>query len=72
MDQWYCKVSGEAGPRVPHKTLAKAYTEARRLFDLHGRTRRVYVLEVIGTIEPEADQPQTMVRDSRTPDGPRV
>ncbi len=53
MERWYLKVSGETGPKVPHKSLAKAYTEARRLFDLYGRTRRVYVLEVIGTIEPE-------------------
>ena len=53
MEKYYVKVSGEQGPKVPHKTLAEAYTEARRLFEITGQSRRVYVLQVIGTIEPE-------------------
>ena len=66
MGKYYCKVSGRAGPKVPHKTLAEAYIEARRLFDQNGRTRRVYVLEAIGTIEPEE---ATAAKDRRVTAG---
>ncbi len=68
MDQWYCKVSGSIGAKVPHDSLASAYIEARRLFDLNGQARRVYVLEVIGTIEPTADRPVDLVADSAAGD----
>jgi hypothetical protein len=53
MERYYVKVSGEQGPTVPHKTLAKAYAEAKRLFDLKNGQRRVYVLQAIGTLEPQ-------------------
>jgi hypothetical protein len=53
IERYYVKVKGAEGSRCAHDTLAEAYTEARRLFDLIGRNRRVYVLQVIGTVEPE-------------------
>lgn len=56
MERYYVKVSGATGAAVPHDTLAKAYIEARRLFDLRGRSRRVYVLQAVGTIEPEVQE----------------
>ena len=56
MERYYLKVQGEPGPAVAHDTLEEAYTEARRLFDLKSGKRRVYVLQVIGTIEPTAEQ----------------
>jgi len=62
MERYYLKVSGMEGSRIPHKTLADAYTEARRLFDLARQKRRVYVLQVIGTIDPEEKPKKT--RDS--------
>jgi hypothetical protein len=58
IERYYIKVAGGEGSRVPHDTLAAAYTEARRLFDLVGRNRRVYVLQVIGTLEPEGKEQQ--------------
>ena len=56
MDRYYVKVSGATGSLVPHDTLAKAYIEARRLFDLRGRSRRVYVLQVVGALDPETQE----------------
>ena len=53
MERYYVKVKGAPGPQVGHDTLADAYAEARRLFELIGKDRRVYVLQVIGTIDPE-------------------
>ena len=53
MERYYLKVKGMQGPTVAHDTLAEAYTEARRLFEKFGQSRRVYVLQAIGTIEPE-------------------
>ena len=53
MGKYYVKVSGMRGPEVPHRTLDEAYIEARRLFVLHEQTRRVYVLEAIGSLNPE-------------------
>ena len=53
MEKYYLKVSGQRGCLVPHKTLAEAYVEAQRLFELHGKAKRVYVLQPIGTLEPE-------------------
>jgi hypothetical protein len=55
---YFCWVKNSAEPRVPHKTLAEAYTEARRLLGLQPEGRRVYVLESIGMLEGD---------DSRTP-----
>lgn len=51
---YYLKVSGQRGPAVAHKTIAEAYTEARRLYELHNGQIRVRVLQQIGTIEPKA------------------
>lgn len=53
MERYYLKVKGMQGPRASHKSLAKAYIEAQRLFELEGQQKRVYVLQVIGTIEPK-------------------
>lgn len=53
MERYYLKVQGMPGPSVAHDTLADAYKEARRLFNLNLGKRRVYVLQAIGTIEPE-------------------
>ena len=53
LERYYVKVRGSIGCRQPHFSLAEAYAEARRLFDLNGRVRRVYVLQAVGTIEPE-------------------
>lgn len=58
MERYYLKVKGMAGSVVAHDTLADAYKEARRLFDLNEQSRCVYVLQVIGTIEPE-EKPAT-------------
>lgn len=52
MERYYLKVEGMAGPVVAHETLADAYAEARRLHKINLAKRRVYVLQVIGTIEP--------------------
>ena len=52
MERYYVKVKGSLGAQMPHDTLADAYAEARRLFELIGQSRRVYVLQVIGTIDP--------------------
>jgi len=53
MERYYVKVQGARGPAAHHPTLAEAYTEARRLFEKVGQDRRVYVLQVIGTIDPK-------------------
>ena len=55
IERYYVKVSGMRGPQAHHNTLTQAYTEARRLYDLNGRTRRVYVLQAVGAIEPELE-----------------
>jgi hypothetical protein len=55
MERYYIKVSGKRGPAIAHHTLEEAYTEARRLFDLRSGSRRVYVLQVIGTLEPKGE-----------------
>ncbi len=52
MERYYLKVKGLQGPTVAHDTLADAYIEARRLFEKFGQLRRVYVLQVVGTIDP--------------------
>ena len=62
--QFYCIVEGSRGPKVPHESLAAAFVEARRL--AQSGQRRVFVLERIGTVEPEGDSTWT-IRDSRTP-----
>lgn len=59
MERYYIKVKGKMGSVIAHDSLEEAYTEARRLFDLEGGQRRVYVLQVIGTIEPTAEQPHS-------------
>ena len=59
MERYYLKVQGQQGPVVAHDTLEEAYIEARRLSGLLAGMRRVYVLQVIGTIEPTAEQPHS-------------
>jgi hypothetical protein len=61
LERYYIKVKGMAGSVVAHDTLEDAYTEARRLFDLNGRARRVYVLQAIGALEPDIS-PETPER----------
>jgi len=52
MERYYVKVKGERGSAVAHDTLAEAYKEAKWMHTKHGGKRLVYVLQVIGTIEP--------------------
>lgn len=60
MERYYIVVEGERGPAVAHDTLVKVYTEARRLYEQYSCTRRVFVLQAIGTLEPlpEGERPQ--------------
>jgi hypothetical protein len=67
MERYYVKVSGATGSVVPHDTLAAAYSEAQRLFGIHGKARRVYVLQAIGALEPEAVESVEHIRHGRVP-----
>ena len=69
IERYYVKVSGTLGCQRAHPTLESAYTEARRLFDLEGPKRRVYVLQVLGVVgdDPPAWKrraPKTRVAES--------
>jgi len=55
LERYYIKVKGERGSVIAHDTLAEAYAEAKRLHVLHRRKKLVYVLQVVGTIEPKPD-----------------
>jgi len=62
MERYYVKIKGTTGANVAHDTLAEAYIEARRLFELVEQSRRVYVLQVIGTLEPTEKEPMSKAR----------
>lgn len=64
LSRYYVKVQGMDGSKKAHFDLAETYSEARRLFDLNGQTRRVYVLECIGTIEPKDDSAVLQTKQS--------
>ena len=61
---YYCFVEGGGVPKREQPTLDIAYIEARRLSGLRPG-RRVFVMEVIGTIEPATDRTP---HESKAPD----
>jgi hypothetical protein len=55
-ERYYVLVESTMGCQVPHRTLAEAYAEAKRLHDLSLGLARIYVLQTIGVLDTKNPQ----------------
>jgi hypothetical protein len=63
---YFCWVKDGGEPRVPHKTLIEAQTEARRLQTMIAKGRHVHILESIEVLDPiERPPPVITVKRKR-------